>query len=99
MNRLKLIVICLLNANVNYTHQVHHCGFRNRIWPIDDLLINNTRDNQFLKILLFPDFLFVLCCKFPSFRRHSPICPVDREPLSRDKVMISHVFILAGHAN
>ena len=27
MNRLKLIIICLVNANVNYMQQFHHCGF------------------------------------------------------------------------
>ena len=30
---------------------------------------------------------------------HSRKCPVDRQPLSRDKVMITHNFILVGHAN
>ena len=45
--------------------------------------------NDFLRFCLFSDFLFVCCCKFSSFRNDFPKCPVDRQPLSRDKVMIS----------
>ena len=75
MNRLKLIIICLLNANVNYMQQVHHYGSsRNRIWPSDekrqDLKVNNynTHDERLLIFCLFFDFFCLsavanFCCK------------------------------------
>ena len=66
MDRLKLIIICLLNANVNYMPQVHHYGSsRNRIWPSDekrqDLKVNNynTHDERLLIFHLF--FYFFVC--------------------------------------
>ena len=54
----------------------------------EDLIVNNIQDDQFLNVCFLT--FFFCCCKFPSFKGHSPKCPVDREPLSRDKVMISH---------
>ena len=64
MNRLKLIRICLLNANVNYMQQVHHYGSsRNRIWPSDekrqDLKVNNynTHDERLLTFCLLSEFV------------------------------------------
>ena len=78
---------------------------RNRIWPSDekrqDLKVNNynTHDERLLIFCLLSEFVFVCCCKFPTFRSHSPKCPVDRQPLSRDKVMTTYNFLLVGHAN
>ena len=73
---------------------------RDRIWPSDekrqDLKVNNHNTHDFVCFLIL---LFACYCKFPSFRRHSPKCPVDRQPLSRDKVTITHNFLLVGHAN
>ena len=67
MDRLKLIIICLLNANVNYMPQVHHYGSsRNRIWPSDekrqDLKVNNynAHDERLLIFCLLSKFFCLL---------------------------------------
>ena len=43
--------------------------------------------------------VFLVFVKISFLRRPSPKCPVDRQPLSRDKVRITHVLLVMGHAN
>ena len=71
MNRLKLIIICLLNANVNYMQQVHHYTYsRDRIWLSDekrqDLKVNdyNTHDERLLIFCLLSEFFLPAVANF-----------------------------------
>ena len=52
--------------------------------------------------VIFPrmgGYFFLFLCKFWFYRRPSPTCPADRQPLSRDKVFNHEVRALTGHAN
>ena len=70
MDRLKLIIICLLNANVNYMQQLHCYGFftqqsMTKGWNTQMKRVNDIRDERFLKVLFV--FWFFVCLLLQIF--------------------------------